>query len=79
MLKEPKVYYTSQKSNGRDLDKVPYAEGDEVEVKFMGYDDRKKMRLSRKVLLPRPPRPEQKPRTEGDAPKPEGEQPTEQA
>ena len=40
------------------LDKVPYAEGDEVEVKFMGYDDRKKMRLSRKVLLPRPPRPE---------------------
>ncbi|MBV2224450.1 MAG: polyribonucleotide nucleotidyltransferase [Cloacibacterium sp.] len=55
------------------LDKVPYAEGDEVEVKFMGYDDRKKMRLSRKVLLPRPPRPEQKPRTEGDAPKPEGE------
>ena len=56
----------------RRLDKVPYAEGDEVEVKFMGYDDRKKMRLSRKVLLPRPPRPEQKPRTEG-------EQPTEQA
>ena len=45
----------------------------------MGYDDRKKMRLSRKVLLPRPPRPEQKPKTEGDAPKPEGEQPTEQA
>ena len=38
--------------------KVPYQEGDEVEVKFMGYDDRKKMRLSRKVLLPRPPRPE---------------------
>lgn len=63
----------------RRLDKVPYAEGDEVEVKFMGYDDRKKMRLSRKVLLPRPPRPEQKPRTEGDAPKPEGEQTTEQA
>lgn len=61
------------------LDKVPYAEGDEVEVKFMGYDDRKKMRLSRKVLLPRPPRPEQKPRTEGDTPKPEGEQTTEQA
>ena len=44
--------------------KVPYAEGDEVEVKFMGYDDRKKMKLSRKVLLPRPPRPEQKPREE---------------
>ncbi len=46
------------------LDKVPYAEGDEVEVKFMGYDDRKKMKLSRKVLLPRPPRPEQKPKAE---------------
>ncbi|MCC2591422.1 polyribonucleotide nucleotidyltransferase [Chryseobacterium sp. MFBS3-17] len=44
----------------RRLDKVPYAEGDEVEVKFMGYDDRKKMKLSRKVLLPRPPRPEGK-------------------
>ncbi|MXS69660.1 polyribonucleotide nucleotidyltransferase [Flavobacteriaceae bacterium W22] len=53
------------------LDKVPYAEGDEVEVKFMGYDDRKKMKLSRKVLLPRPPRPEKK---EGEqrGPKPEG-------
>lgn len=54
------------------LDKVPYAEGDEVEVKFMGYDDRKKMKLSRKVLLPRPPRPEKK---EGEqrAPRPEGQ------
>ncbi len=53
------------------LDKVPYAEGDEVEVKFMGYDDRKKMKLSRKVLLPRPPRPEKK---EGEqrGQKPEG-------
>jgi len=61
------------------LDKVPYAEGDEVEVKFMGYDDRKKMKLSRKVLLPRPPKPEQKPRTEGDAPKSEGDKPAEQA
>ncbi|WP_126653992.1 polyribonucleotide nucleotidyltransferase [Chryseobacterium aureum] len=47
------------------LDKVPYAEGDEVEVKFMGYDDRKKMKLSRKVLLPRPPRPEGQGRPEG--------------
>ncbi|MDR7806993.1 polyribonucleotide nucleotidyltransferase [Riemerella anatipestifer] len=37
-------------------DKVPYKEGDVVEVKFMGYDDRKKMKLSRKVLLPKPPR-----------------------
>ncbi|WP_332029330.1 S1 RNA-binding domain-containing protein, partial [Kaistella sp.] len=47
------------------LDKVPYSEGDEVEVKFMGYDDRKKMKLSRKVLLTRPPRPERK-EGEGD-------------
>ncbi|MBD8082255.1 polyribonucleotide nucleotidyltransferase [Chryseobacterium caseinilyticum] len=54
------------------LDKVPYNEGDQVEVKFMGYDDRKKMKLSRKVLLPRPPRPEKK---EGEqrAPRPEGQ------
>lgn len=55
------------------LEKVPYQDGDEVEVKFMGYDDRKKMKLSRKVLLPRPPRPEQKPRT--DAPE-EGAEPS---
>ncbi len=48
------------------LDKVPYKEGDEVEVKFMGYDDRKKMKLSRKVLLERPPRPERK-EGEGDS------------
>ena len=41
-------------------EKVPYKEGDEVEVKFMGYDDRKKMRLSRKVLLPKPPKLEKK-------------------
>nr|WP_314497024.1 polyribonucleotide nucleotidyltransferase [uncultured Chryseobacterium sp.] len=53
------------------LDKVPYKEGDEVEVKFMGYDDRKKMKLSRKVLLPRPERPAQKPRPEGQV-NPEG-------
>lgn len=56
------------------LDKVPYAEGDKVEVKFMGYDDRKKMKLSRKVLLPRPPRPEGKPKTEG---KSQGDKPAE--
>jgi polyribonucleotide nucleotidyltransferase len=60
------------------LDKVPYKEGDEVEVKFMGFDDRKKMKLSRKVLLPRPQRPEQKPRQEQQA-RPEGDRPTEQA
>ncbi|WP_346984634.1 polyribonucleotide nucleotidyltransferase [Chryseobacterium sp. POE27] len=61
------------------LDKVPYQEGDEVEVKFMGYDDRKKMKLSRKVLLPRPPRPEGKPRPEGEGRpnRPEGEKPAE--
>ncbi|UFH33039.1 polyribonucleotide nucleotidyltransferase [Chryseobacterium sp. C-71] len=53
------------------LDKVPYKEGDEVEVKFMGYDDRKKMKLSRKVLLPRPERPAQKPRPESQV-NPEG-------
>ncbi|UOU98195.1 polyribonucleotide nucleotidyltransferase [Chryseobacterium daecheongense] len=58
------------------LDKVPYKEGDEVEVKFMGYDDRKKMKLSRKVLLPRPPKPEGKPRPEGQA-QPNTEQPAE--
>ena len=54
------------------LDKVPYKEGDEVEVKFMGYDDRKKMKLSRKVLLPRPPRPDRPTRPEGNR-RPEGE------
>ncbi|WP_379964189.1 polyribonucleotide nucleotidyltransferase [Epilithonimonas sp. UC225_85] len=53
------------------LDKVPYNEGDSVEVKFMGYDDRKKMKLSRKVLLPRPERPAPKPRNEGNV-NPEG-------
>lgn len=37
-------------------DTVPYKEGDMVEVKFMGYDNRKKMKLSRKVLLPKPQR-----------------------
>ncbi len=61
------------------LDKVPYKEGDEVEVKFMGYDDRKKMKLSRKVLLPRPPKPEQKPKTENAEAKPEGDKPADQA
>ena len=53
------------------LDKVPYNEGDQVEVKFMGYDDRKKMKLSRKVLLPRPERPAPKPRPESQV-NPEG-------
>ncbi|MCD9855308.1 polyribonucleotide nucleotidyltransferase [Epilithonimonas sp. JDS] len=53
------------------LDKVPYKEGDQVEVKFMGYDDRKKMKLSRKVLLPRPEKPAPKPRPESQV-NPEG-------
>ncbi|PIE51012.1 MAG: polyribonucleotide nucleotidyltransferase [Flavobacteriales bacterium] len=44
-------------------DKVPYNEGDKIEVKFMGYDNRKKMKLSRKVLLPKP---ERKPRPKKD-------------
>ncbi len=44
----------------------------------MGYDDRKKMKLSRKDLLPRPPRPEQKPKAENTEAKPEGDKPTEQ-
>ncbi|MDV2467371.1 polyribonucleotide nucleotidyltransferase [Elizabethkingia anophelis] len=61
------------------LDTVPYKEGDEVEVKFMGYDDRKKMKLSRKVLLPRPPKPERKPKTEAEEAKNEGDKPAEQA
>lgn len=41
-------------------DKVPYKEGDEVEVKFMGYDNRQKMKLSRKVLFPKPQKEEKK-------------------
>ena len=41
-------------------DKVPYKEGDEVEVKFMGYDNRQKMKLSRKILLPKPQKEEKK-------------------
>lgn len=61
------------------LDTVPYKEGDEVEVKFMGYDDRKKMKLSRKVLLPRPPKPEGKPKAEATEAKTEGDKPAEQA
>ena len=62
-------------------EKVPYKEGDIVEVKFLGYDNRRKMRLSRKVLLPRPPKPEgQKPKHENaevssEAPKPENQNP----
>lgn len=32
--------------------------GDEIDVKFLGFDDRKKMKLSRKALLPKPERKE---------------------
>ena len=56
------------------LDKVPYNEGDMVEVKFMGYDDRKKMKLSRKVLLDRPAREE---RPQGDRPQYNNDRPRE--
>ncbi len=59
------------------LDKVPYNEGDLVEVKFMGYDDRKKMKLSRKVLLPKPPRPDAKP--VGEAPQSSEQKPSNEA
>jgi polyribonucleotide nucleotidyltransferase len=43
----------------RRLEKVEDAlkEGDEIEVKLIGVDDRGKLKLSRKVLLPRPERP----------------------
>lgn len=56
------------------LDKVPYNEGDEVQVKFMGFDDRKKMKLSRKVLLDRPAREE---RPQGDRPQYNNDRPRE--
>ena len=32
--------------------------GDKIDVKFLGYDDKKKMKLSRKALLPKPERKE---------------------
>ena len=32
--------------------------GDKIDVKFLGYDDKKKMKLSRKALLPKPERAE---------------------
>lgn len=37
--------------------------GDKIQVKFLGYDDKKKMKLSRKALLPKPERAE-KPKSE---------------
>lgn len=35
--------------------------GDKIQVKFLGYDDKKKMKLSRKALLPKPEKPNNKP------------------
>jgi len=42
----------------RRLDKVEevLTEGQEIEVKLIGKDDRGKLKLSRKVLLPKPDR-----------------------
>ena len=39
--------------------------GDKIDVKFLGYDDKKKMKLSRKALLPKPERTE-KPAKQAD-------------
>ncbi len=60
----------------RRLEKVEDALkiGDKVQVKFLGYDDKKKMKLSRKALLPKPERTE-KPKQEGEKKAPESEAP----
>lgn len=42
--------------------------GDKIKVKFLGYDDKKKMKLSRKALLPKPERTE-KPKKDDAPPK----------
>jgi polyribonucleotide nucleotidyltransferase len=46
----------------RRLEKVEEVlkEGDSIEVKLIGKDDRGKLKLSRKVLLPRPEKEERK-------------------
>lgn len=44
--------------------------GDKIDVKFLGYDDKKKMKLSRKALLPKPERTE-KPKAENAEAKPQ--------
>lgn len=44
--------------------------GDKIDVKFLGYDDKKKMKLSRKALLPKPERTE-KPKVEKTEDKPQ--------
>ncbi|MBF0597128.1 polyribonucleotide nucleotidyltransferase [Faecalibacter rhinopitheci] len=45
--------------------------GDKIDVKFLGYDDKKKMKLSRKALLPKPERKEAPKREEKSEDKPE--------
>lgn len=45
--------------------------GDKIDVKFLGYDDKKKMKLSRKALLPKPERKEAPKREEKTEDKPE--------
>lgn len=45
--------------------------GDEVKVKLMDVDKQGKLKLSRKALLPRPPKPEAEAAPAGDAPKAE--------
>ncbi|GGF09876.1 polyribonucleotide nucleotidyltransferase [Chishuiella changwenlii] len=44
--------------------------GDKIDVKFLGYDDKKKMKLSRKALLPKPERTE-KPKADKTEEKPQ--------
>ncbi len=45
--------------------------GDKIDVKFLGYDDKKKMKLSRKALLPKPERKEAPKKEEKSQDKPE--------
>ena len=45
--------------------------GDKIDVKFLGYDDKKKMKLSRKALLPKPERKEAPKKEEKSEDKPE--------
>ena len=52
------------------LEKVEDALGinDKIQVKFLGYDDKKKMKLSRKALLPKPERTEKPKRNDHQSP-----------
>ena len=45
--------------------------GDKIDVKFLGYDDKKKMKLSRKALLPKPEKKEAPKKEEKTQDKPE--------